>query len=80
MVSRFNTTLTGIGQTGSHRHDTALGLLDTLDDEYSSMLDGSDSGTVYVNEVSSSAYLATLLQFCLSNVTVEGDVFIFRID
>lgn len=72
--------MTGIGQTGPHRHDTALGLLDTLDDEYSPVLDGADSSAVYINEVSSSAYLATLLQLCLSDVAVEGDVFVFGID
>lgn len=72
--------LIAIRQTGSHRHDTTLSLLDTLNDEHSPVLDSSYSGTVYVNEVPSRAYFATLLQLRLANVAVEGDVFIFRVD
>lgn len=67
-------------QIDSYRQDSTLSLLYPFDDEHSPVLDSSDSSAVYVDEVSSETYFATLLQLCLTNVTVERDVLVFRVD
>ena len=61
-------------------HDTTLSLLDTLENENATMLDGPNSSAVHIDQVAASTYLATLLQFRLTNIAMQRDKLVFRVD
>ena len=71
--------LTGIGQTGPHRHDTALGFFDTFDDQYAAMLRSANRWAVYIDQITTFAKFSCLPELRLADVAVQRDKLVFHV-
>ena len=60
----------------TYRHDTTFCLLNAFYDEDTPCLDSTHSGTVDIHKVSTVSDLPALLEFCLTNITMQGDILI----
>ncbi len=63
----------------TYRHYPPLSFFYTFDDQYSTVLDSPYSGAVNVYEVATASELPPLLEFCLSDISVESDILIFHV-
>ena len=60
----------------TYGHDTTLCLLDAFYDEDAPGFDSTHSGTVDVHQVSTVSNLPALLELCLTNVAMQGDILV----
>ena len=60
----------------TYGHDTTLCLLDTFYDENAPGFDSTHSGTIDVHKVSAVSDLPTLLELCLTDIAMQGDILI----
>jgi hypothetical protein len=61
----------------TYGHDTTFCLLDAFYDEDTAGLDSTHSGAVDIHKVSTVSDLPALLELCLTNITMQGDILIF---
>jgi len=69
-----------VGNSGTHRHNPSLRLLDSLKNQDPAILDRTNGGTINVPERATLPNLPTLLEFRFANIPMQRDIFVLGVD